>query len=108
MEAPACRICGVRAFAHRCTGARPAMRTPALARPVTPVTPVTTVTPDPVTPVTKRPYPVTNVTPHVTPVTETLEQERDRLLARLAEIRAELGSMSAAERQRRARLRGRG
>lgn len=70
---------------------------------VTPVTPVTNVTPDPVTPVTKRPYPVTNVTPPVTLVTKTLEQERDRLLVRLAEIRAELGSMTPAERQRRRR-----
>ena len=72
----------MREFGHQCGG-----------KPVTNVTkPVTKVTPL----ASPKPAPVTKVT-------ETLEQERDRLLARLAEIRAELGAMSPAERQRRAR-----
>lgn len=59
----------------------------------------------------EAPKVVTKVTPKkvapVTIVTSDLAEERDRLLARLAEINAEIGPMTVADRQRSRRARAR-
>ena len=93
MKAPKCRLCGKEEWRHVC-GGLPGSATRDKAEPGgVPV----------LEPVTARAKSVTIVTKSVTNVTEALEDERDRLLARLAEIRFELGAMTPAQRKRRGR-----
>jgi hypothetical protein len=95
----ACPVCGYSftGFSDLCDVCR--RRYPNWVKPVTPVTESIEIEPQTVTTVTKS---VPNEVPAVTLVT-SLDDERDALLSRLAEINAILGPMTAAERQRRRR-----
>ena len=99
MEAPRCRLCGAREWRHQCGGLPSAARA-TNAAPRVHMTVTDSVTDKPS--VTPRDAPMSRPVTDK-PTRNALTTMRWALLDKLAEIEAEIGPMTAAERKQRAR-----